>query len=147
MAELIDKNKFETYTKIANEFGTPAYVFDKDEFEYRINHIKKAATAFDEFRVNTKIYYASKSLLTVQIAKMILENDLYIDCCSEGEILIAEKGAEGLSDYGKRFSLHGNNKTVSEIEYAINNNFSHLVIDSDDEIDFVNDIAKRLDKK
>ena len=43
-------------------------------------------------------------------------------------------------DMGK-ICFHGNNKTASELKYAVENNIGHIVIDSFDEIDLLNQIC------
>ena len=72
-----------------------------------------------------------------------MEYNIGIDCVSAGEISIALRAG---FDPDKIY-FHGNNKLPSEIEYALENNVTHFVIDNFYEIELCEEIAGRLNKK
>ena len=127
--------------EIASEFGTPAYVIDEDDFRSRAREFK---TAFDEvFRDlcgGADVYYAGKAFLCTAVARWIHEEGLNMDVCSGGELAVAIRA--GLP--GGRIGVHGNNKSVAEIEAALRYGVARIVVDSFEEIERVAAAAQRL---
>ena len=129
-----------TASALAAEFGTPLFVMD--EWDVR-DHAASARAAFDrEFaRIGTtaKVYYAAKAFLSAEVARWVDEAGLYIDICSGGELAVAL--AAGIDP--ARLGFHGNNKSVAEIERAVDVGLGVIVIDSLIEIGRVADAAAR----
>ncbi|MEL4506186.1 diaminopimelate decarboxylase [Luteococcus sp. H138] len=108
---------------IAEQVGTPAYLVDEDDFRER-------ARAFRDAFAGWQVYYAGKSFLTRSVARWIHEEDLYLDVCSGGELAIALAGGMDPA----RIGLHGNNKSVEELSYALSSGVGRIIVDSLDEI-------------
>jgi len=129
-----------TASALAAEFGTPLFVMD--EWDVR-DRAASARAAFDrEFaRIGTtaKVYYAAKAFLSAEVARWVDEAGLYIDICSGGELAVAL--AAGIDP--SRLGFHGNNKSVAEIERAVDVGLGVIVIDSLIEIGRVADAAAR----
>ena len=129
-----------TASALAAEFGTPVFVMD--EWDVR-DRAASARSAFDrEFaRIGTtaKVYYAAKAFLSAEVARWVDEAGLYIDICSGGELAVAL--AAGIDP--ARLGFHGNNKSVAEIERAVDVGLGVIVIDSLIEIGRVADAAAR----
>jgi len=127
--------------EIAGEFGTPAYVIDEDDFRARAGEFK---VAFDEvFRDlcgGADVYYAGKAFLCTAVARWIREGGLNMDVCSGGELAVAIRA--GLP--GGRIGVHGNNKSVAEIDAALRYGVARIVVDSFEEIERVSTLAQRL---
>lgn len=126
---------------LAAEFGTPLYLFDQHDLlgrAKRIHEVFSAAAA----RVGTTatIYYAGKALLTAQIANWMHELGLHIDVASAGELAIALAGGVPAGMIG----VHGNNKSLEEIERAVRVGVGSIVLDSPIEIERVAETAARL---
>lgn len=67
---------------IAQEFGTPVYVYDADSIKTQYEKLK---TSFGE---QTKFFYACKSLTNINILKYVEKLGANLDCVSiNGEIL------------------------------------------------------------
>jgi diaminopimelate decarboxylase len=119
---------------IVAEYGTPVYVVDEADARGRA---LQARESFDrEFaRVGSraKIYYAGKAFLTIEVARWMIAAGLNIDVCSGGELAVAL--AAGV-DPG-RLGLHGNNKSVNEIDRAVSVGIGAIVLDSPIEIERV----------
>ena len=65
-------------TSLAREFGTPLFVIDEADFKFRLNGWKNALA--DNFGANAgQVYYASKSFISVEVAKWIAESGIGID--------------------------------------------------------------------
>ena len=65
---------------IAQEFGTPVYVYDAESIE---NQYEKLKTSFSE---QTKFFYASKSLTNINILKYVEKLGANLDCVSINEV-------------------------------------------------------------
>ena len=116
------------------EFGTPLFVLDEADARSRALEIR---TAFDEefARVGSsaKVYYAGKAFLSMQVAAWMIDAGLNIDVCSGGELAVAL----GAGVDPARLGLHGNNKSVAEIDRAVGVGIGAIVIDSMVEIERV----------
>jgi diaminopimelate decarboxylase len=127
--------------ELAAEFGTPAYVIDEEDFRSRAREFKQG---FDEvFRDlcgGADVYYAGKAFLCTAVARWIREEGLHLDVCSGGELTVAIRA--GLP--GGRIALHGNNKSIAEIEAALRHGVGRIVVDSFEEIEQVAATAARL---
>ncbi|MET4580805.1 diaminopimelate decarboxylase [Conyzicola nivalis] len=125
---------------LAAEFGTPLYVVDEADVRDRARGIRDS---FDrEFaRVGTtvKVYYAGKAFLSTQVAAWMIDDGLNIDVCSGGELAVALAGGAPAA----RLGLHGNNKSLGEIDRAVSVGLGAIVLDSLIEIERVADAAAR----
>jgi len=114
--------------ELANEFGTPAYIFSVEEMRNRARAYKEAFAAHtDEFEV----LFASKALPVTAAYRLFAEEGLSVDVASGGELTMAL--AAGYAP--ERIYMHGNNKTDAELELAAAAGVGHLIIDSFDEIE------------
>lgn len=119
--------------RLAAEFGTPAYVLDEEDFRTR------ARAWRDAFGADADVYYAGKAFLSKAVVRWLHEEGLNLDVCSAGELAVAL--AAGMPP--QRIALHGNNKSVDELEHAVKTGVGHIVVDSYEEIDRLAAIAAR----
>ncbi|MFC8290606.1 diaminopimelate decarboxylase [Streptomyces sp. NPDC057242] len=117
---------------VAEEFGTPAFVLDEDDFRARCRSWRAAFTGHD-------VFYAAKAFLCHQVATWLKHEGLGIDVCSAGELRTARRA--GIP--GSSVILHGNNKSVAELAEAVDHGVSLVVVDSHDEMARLSDIATR----
>ena len=128
-------------SSLAKEFGTPLFVIDETDFKSRIMGWKSALNS--NFGNSAgEVYYASKSFVSVEVAKWISEAGIGIDVCTGGELAVA-LAANFPAD---RIEVHGNNKSEDEIRAAIEVGVAKIVIDSMQEIERVDRIAKAANK-
>ncbi|WP_327068946.1 diaminopimelate decarboxylase [Kitasatospora sp. NBC_01250] len=118
-------------TELAAEFGTPAYVLDEADFRARARAWREA------FGAGADVYYAGKAFLSKAVVRWLHEEGLSLDVCSPGELAVAL--AAGMP--AARIALHGNNKSVHELEQAVKAGVGHIVVDSTQEIDRLAAIA------
>ena len=124
-------------TSLAAEFKTPAFFLDEDDFRARALHWNsELSNAFGPQA--GRVYYAAKAFICVEVARWIAELGIGIDVCTGGELAVALKG--GIK--GENIEVHGNNKSVEEIEQAVAAGVGAIVIDSLFEIQRVADAAK-----
>jgi diaminopimelate decarboxylase len=117
-------------TELAERFGTPLFVVDEDDFRSRAAEF---AAAFGAERV----HYAGKAFLSVEIARWVAEEGLSLDVCSGGELAVALRAGFP----AERIALHGNNKSVEELEQAVAAGVGRIVLDSFHEITRLDAVA------
>jgi diaminopimelate decarboxylase len=109
-------------TALADEFGTPLFVYDEATLRARC---REAVAAFDD------VAFASKSFLCGAMARLVVEEGMRIDVATEGELdLVLRSGVDASC-----VVLHGNNKSDAELARAIEVGVHRIVIDNFDEID------------
>lgn len=121
-------------TRLAEEFGTPAYFLDEEDFRARCRAWAHA------FGPDADVFYAGKAFLSKAVVKWLKEEGLNLDVCSGGELATAL--AAGMP--AARIAFHGNNKSTSEITRAIEAGVGRIVLDSFQEIARVAHIAREL---
>jgi diaminopimelate decarboxylase len=127
-------------TEIAGRFGTPVYVVDEADVRTRSRGIRESFDReFGRIGSSVKVYYAGKAFLSTQVAAWMMADGLNIDVCSGGELAVALAGGADPA----RLGLHGNNKSLGEIDRAVEVGLGAIVIDSLIEIDRVADAASR----
>ncbi|MFD8921871.1 diaminopimelate decarboxylase [Streptomyces sp. NPDC059569] len=124
-------------TRLAEEFGTPAYFLDEADFRARCR-----AWA-DAFGKDADVFYAGKAFLSRAVVRWLDEEGLNLDVCSGGELATAL--AAGMP--AERIAFHGNNKSVQEIERAVSVGVGRIVLDSFQEIVQVAHVAQRLGRR
>ncbi|MGW1145621.1 diaminopimelate decarboxylase [Streptomyces sp. NPDC002454] len=111
-------------TELAERFGTPLFVYDEEHLRGRC---REAVAAFGPGRVA----YASKAFLCTAMARLAHEEGLLLDVASGGELRTALRAGVPAD----RIVLHGNNKDVAELRTAAEVGVRHVVVDSFDELD------------
>ena len=130
-----------TAKTLAKEFGTPAFFIDEADFRARALAWDKALK--DAFGPNAgTVYYASKAFICTELARWIKEIGIGIDVSTGGEMAVALAGEIDPS----KIEVHGNNKSVAEIEKAISVGVESIVIDSLYEIERVAEAARKAGK-
>jgi diaminopimelate decarboxylase len=119
--------------ELADTYGTPLFVVDEADFKSRC---AEYAEAFDD---PTLVHYASKAFLSVEIARWVAGQGLSLDVCSGGELAVALR-AEFPPE---RITFHGNNKSVDELESAVDAGVGTVVLDSYYEIARLADVAEK----
>ena len=122
--------------ELAKEFGTPLYVLDEDLFRKNCRVYKNAMDKY--YNGNGLVLYANKAFCTLHTCKVVAEEGLGADVVSGGELYTAIKAGFPMD----RIYFHGNNKTVEELEMAVENGVGHIICDNIDELERLNEIAK-----
>ncbi|ASR37813.1 diaminopimelate decarboxylase [Prauserella marina] len=121
--------------ELARTYSTPLFVIDEADFKARC---AEYAAAFEDASL---VHYASKAFLCTEIARWVAAQGLSLDVCSGGELVIAQR-AEFPAE---RITFHGNNKSVAELEAALDAGVGTIVLDSFYEIARLADLAARRD--
>ena len=120
---------------LAAEHGTPAYLVDEADWRGRARAWLAAFGDFDP--AQPPVHYAAKSFLSKAIARWADEEGLGLDVASGGELAVALA-----ADFPThRITLHGNNKSIAELERAVDVGVGRIVVDSYEEIDRLAEVA------
>ena len=115
---------------LGERFGTPLYVVDEAGFRERIQRYRAALSRFWE---RTELSFASKANSTLALLKIANDEGVTIDVASRGELEAAIRAGVP----ARRCHLHGNNKSLEEIRFALEQGVSHIMIDHLGEIDMI----------
>ncbi|WP_334103190.1 diaminopimelate decarboxylase [Mesotoga prima] len=107
------------FQKLANEFGTPLYVYDSEKIRKRI---KKAKTVFEG--LDAEIVFALKANNNPALLKIMAEEEIGADVVSRGELLASKMA--GMN----RILWNGNGKTHEDIRHFVNQGLNIVCIDS-----------------
>lgn len=126
--------------QLVKEFKTPLYVMDQELIETTIEKMKNS---FKSNRFGTQIAYAGKAFLTMGMIKLVDKMGLDLDVVSGGEMYTAYKAGFPMN----RVHLHGNNKTIEELEMAVEYGIKEIVLDNEDEIEKLEKVCMEKGKK
>ena len=118
-------------TDLAQEYGTPLFVVDEDDFRSRCKEIAAA------FGGGANVHYAAKAFLCSEIARWVDEEGLSLDVSTGGELAVALHA----NFPPERIIFHGNNKSVAELTTAVKAGVGHVVVDSMVEIERLDAVA------
>ena len=130
-----------TAKQLAKDFGTPTFFIDEADFRARALAWNDALKEAFGDKAGT-VYYASKAFSCTEVARWIKDLGIGIDVSTGGEMAVALAG--GIDP--KKIEVHGNNKSIAEIEKAISVGVETIVIDSMYEIDRVATAAAKAGK-
>lgn len=122
--------------ELVAKFGSPLFVMDEVHVRSRA---RDYIAAYKNTSVPTDVFYAGKAFLSTTSTRWLAEEGLGIDVASAGELEVALRAGVNPD----RIVLHGNNKSVSELERAVEVGVGRIVIDSLIEIERLNEIAAR----
>ncbi len=119
---------------LAARYGTPLYVVDERDARDRASRTLAAfSSAAGRHGTTATVYYAGKAFLSAEVARWMTAAGLNIDVASGGELAVALAAGTDPT----RLGLHGNNKSIAEIDAAVAAGVGAIVIDSLLEIDRV----------
>jgi diaminopimelate decarboxylase len=119
---------------LVKKYATLLYVLDE---EY-IRSVCRGYTEVLSSYGDALICYASKAFSTKAIYEICASENLGADVVSAGELFTA-LSANMDTD---KIIFHGNNKTPFELELAVKNGVHSVVIDSEYEVEMLNEIAR-----
>lgn len=126
---------------LAAQYGTPVLVLDEDEVRTRARRTREAfEDAAARHGTTARVYYAGKAFLSSEVARWVMEEGLRVDVCTRGELEVALAAGVPAAQLG----FHGNNKSVGELERAVEVGIGSIVIDSVWELDRLAAIVERI---
>jgi diaminopimelate decarboxylase len=109
--------------ELCRQVGTPVFIYDEDHLRARC---REAVSAFGE-----GVAYASKAFFCRAMARLAIDEGMYIDTSTGGETYVAVAAGAPAN----RLIMHGNNKSDDELRQALTAGVHRIVVDSFDEID------------
>lgn len=119
---------------LADEFGTPLYLFDAATLDARALEIRHALNAAGS---GADAVFAAKALAIPQILKRLNGHGFGIDVVSAGELHVALVSGIDPGD----ITLHGNNKSRQELAMALEHGIGCIAIDNMHEIDLLQQLV------
>ncbi|HPZ00738.1 MAG TPA: diaminopimelate decarboxylase, partial [Clostridiales bacterium] len=121
---------------LAKQYGTPLYLMDEERIR---ENCRTYLTAVKEtFGDRGKVLFASKAASFKRIYEIMKEEGMCTDVVSSGEIYTANKAGFPLENA----YFHSNNKTDEDIQFAMQLGVGYFVVDSADELQAINRLAK-----
>lgn len=115
-------------------YGTPLYIMSEPELERRLGLVRNA---FLDKYPNTYALYASKAMSIAAVYDKVMAAGLSIDVVSRGEMFVALHAGVPAD----RIHVHGSNKTIQDITFALENGITHFTIDNMREIGLLSGLA------
>lgn len=125
---------------LANTFGTPLFVLSEDMIRQRCRLIREG---FLDKYPGSQAAYASKAFLSMAMCRIVEEEGFCLDVVSGGELYTALQANFPM----ERVIFHGNNKSLEELEMAVNHNVGRIVADHSEEIGLLEVLAGQAGKK
>ncbi len=112
-----------SFDHLANEFGTPLYIYDAAKIVSQVQSLKDAFAAAD-----VKIKYAAKALTNISILKLMKKSGIGVDVVSIQEVQIA--GMAGFAPGEIMFTPNGVDfeEITQGVDLALNINLDNLSV-------------------
>lgn len=123
---------------LAERFGTPLYVYSRATL---LHHYRQLAEAFRP--LNATICYSIKSLGNLHICRLLAQEDCGFDVTSGGELYRALKAGGDPS----KIIFAGVGKSDDEIKAGLQAGIAAFNIESEEELENIDRIAKSMGKK
>ena len=124
-------------TALAERYGTPLYLYDEARVRERCRTYLSAVR--EAFGDSARVLYASKAASFKRLYEIMMEEGMGIDVVSMGEIRTATLAGYPL----EKAYFHSNNKTDTDINYAIDRGVGHFVVDNAEELYRIDFFAKK----
>jgi diaminopimelate decarboxylase len=121
--------------ELANEFGTPLYLFDEAGLRAKCTEFKDE---FGQRYRDTTVIYACKAFINQALATILNEEGFGLDIVSAGELHIAQSSGLPL----ERVYYHGNNKSAEELLLALKWRVGRIVVDNFPELEMLSEITR-----
>lgn len=126
--------------QLAEQYGTPLYIYDEALIESKC---KEFHEALKQTSFKYQVAYASKAFLCIEQARLIKREGLSLDVVSSGELYTALQAGFP----AEKIHFHGNNKSVEEIEEALDVKIGCFVVDNFFELEVLQALAEQREQE
>lgn len=126
-------------TELSKKYGTPLYVYSENDIISRFEDLKKN---FVEKYERVRVAYAAKAFFPLAMAKLVDECGMCVDVVSGGELYTAIKAGFP----AEKIEFNGNNKSIKELEMAVDYEIGRIIVDSLQELALIEKICKEKGK-
>ena len=123
-------------TKLAAEFGTPAFVIDEQALRARARAFIGGLKARHP---RSRVCFATKSFPSASMISVLASEGLGLDVVGAGELCIAlaaDADSAGIV-------MHGNAKSDEDIQAALDAEIGYIIVDGMDDIERIDRLARR----
>lgn len=128
-------------SELAEEYGTPYYLYDGATVRAQVDRLKSLFHQY--YPAEAMIAYASKAYFSFSMAQKMAELGIGADVVSLGEIRVAQQAGFP----AEVIHLHGNNKSQAELQAALAWGIQAIVVDSLDELEFLEGLSREAGKR
>ena len=125
--------------ELAKKYGTPLYVYSENDIISRFEDLRKN---FVEKYDRVRVAYAAKAFFPLAMAKLVDECGMCVDVVSGGELYTAIKAGFP----AEKIEFNGNNKSIKELEMAVEYEIGRIIVDSLQEVALIEKICKEKGK-
>ncbi len=120
---------------LVKKYDSPLYILDESTLRKSCRAYKKSLEKY--YKGDSLPIYASKANSSIFMSNLVASEGFGLDAVSEGELLTALEG--GVPN--EKIVFHGNNKSDSEIEFAVKNKIK-VIVDNEHDLERLNEISK-----
>jgi len=124
---------------LVQKYGTPIYVYDIARIKEQADKFKKT---FKRKNVKAQVAYASKAFSSLALYQILAKEDVSLDVVSGGELYTAIQAGFP----SQRIHFHGNNKSKSEIEAALDYHIGCFVVDNFYELEMLDRLSREREQ-
>lgn len=124
---------------LVQKYGTPVYVYDIARVKEQADKFKKT---FKQKNVKAQVAYASKAFSSLALYQILAKEDVSLDVVSGGELYAAIQAGFP----SQRIHFHGNNKSESEIEAALDYQIGCFVVDNFYELEMLDRLSREREQ-
>ncbi|MCO6017707.1 diaminopimelate decarboxylase [Carnobacterium divergens] len=121
---------------LADKYQTPLFVYDIALIRERCREFKET---FERKQINAQVAYASKAFSCLAIYQLMAQEGMSLDVVSGGELYTAIQAGFP----SKKIHFHGNNKTKTEMNAALDYQIGCFVVDNFNELTLLNQLASQ----
>lgn len=126
--------------ELVRQYGTPLYVMSEDEIR-RV--CRSYVSSFETcYQGNGKPIYASKAFSCKEICRVVSSEGLDVEVVSGGELYTALQAGVPAA----HIHFQGNNKTLAEIDFAVEQDVGDVVADNPSELEKIQKAGKKWGK-
>ncbi len=133
MGEPVQALPYELYQRLARQYGTPLYVYDKAVIEQRIAQLQHC------LHPEVRLCYSMKANPNPSIVRTIYQHGVYSEICSPLELDIALSA--GVRP--EHMLYLGPGKSMAELERILSLGIRYVIVESLQELQAVQEIASR----
>ena len=125
-------------TTLVQQFGSPLYILDELTLRTACRQYRQAFTQY--YPGQTQVIYASKAWSCMAVCSIVASEGLGFDVVSGGELYTTLKALQS-NVSAPAIYLHGNNKSVQELKFALRNHCT-IIVDNWLELEMLAQLAR-----
>jgi diaminopimelate decarboxylase len=120
---------------LARQYGAPLYLYEVETIRRQIKTYRQSLARYSG---QARLTYASKAFQGTALARLMTAEGVGLDVASAGEIFIARHGGADPAE----MHMHGNNKTIQDLAYALQAGVGRIVLDNEAELERLVQLAR-----